>query len=262
MLTSHRNGRAGQVPSAPGAVFGAALDWQRAVKALAIATVSLLCAGCADTPANCRDEVAAAFERLRTSGRPYRRETTVVSDQRTYREAAEYLPPDRMRKVTDTGISGDETSEVIRVGARAWDRTLSNRWSWHKWESGLAQEIYGRGAGTDFSIWPDRVVSEREAFECLGRVVFKGTAYVGYRARLPKVVTSFSTSTAPLSKQDQQELISKARQMPQLWRTVFLDWRSALPAHDLVAEENQLDNPRSEVHFTYPSDIKIEPPDP
>ena len=262
MLTSHRNGRAGQVPSAPGAVFGAALDWQRAVKALAIATVSLLCAGCADTPANCRDEVAAAFERLRTSGRPYRREATYLSDQRIYRETAEYFPPDRMREITDRGIPGDETSEVIRVGARAWDRKWSKRWSWHEWEPGLAQEIFGQRAGMDFSIWPDRIVPERDAFECLGRVMFRGAAYVGYRARLPKVIVSFSVSKAQPSEQERQELISKAQQMPQLWRTVFLDWQSALPAHDLVAEESQLDNPTSEVRFTYPSDIKIEPPDP
>jgi hypothetical protein len=50
--------------------FRAVPDWQRAVKTLAVATVSLLCGGCTETPANCRDEVAAAFERLRTSGRP------------------------------------------------------------------------------------------------------------------------------------------------------------------------------------------------
>ena len=234
----------------------------RVIPALAITTVALLSAGCTETPANCRDEVAAAFERLRTSGRPYRRETTIVSYQRTYREIAEYLPPDRMREITDRGIPGYETSEVIRVGARAWDRTLSNRWSWHAWKPGDAVEIYGGSLGMDFSIWPDRVVPERHEFECLGRVVFKGTPYVGYRARLPKVIVRVSTSTAPLSELSEQELMSKLQQMPQLWRTIFVDWRSALPAHDLVAEENQLDNPTSEVHFTYPGDIKIDPPEP
>jgi hypothetical protein len=63
-----------------------------------------------------------------------------------------------------------------------------------------------------------------------------------------------------LSEQDQQELMSEFEQMPQYWRTIFLDWRSALPAHDLVAEQNQLDNPRSKVQYTYPGGIKIEPP--
>ena len=235
---------------------------QHALKTLAVATVALL-SGCTENPANCRDEVAAAFERLRTSGRPYRRTTVIISDQRTYRESAEYIPPDRMREITDRGIPGDETSEVVRVGAQAWDRTLSTRWSWHAWKPGDVQLIYGANSlGMDFSIWPDRVVPERHVFECLGRVVFKGMAYVGYRARLPKVIVRVSTSKDPLSELNEQELMSKLQQMPQLWRTVFLDWHSALPAYDLVAEENQLDNPTSEVHFAYPGDIKIEPPDP
>jgi hypothetical protein len=231
------------------------------VKTLAIATIILLCTGCAEATASCRNEVVAAFERLRTSGLPYRRETTiVVNNQQTYRETAEYLPPDRLRKVTDPGSVDVGTSEVIRVGARAWERQ-SKRWSWEEWEPGLAQEIYGGSAGMDFSIWPDRIDPQQLVFECLGRVVFKGTAYVGYRAQLPKTIVSFSVSKAPPSEQEKQELMSKFQQMPQAWRIVFLDTGSALPVYDLKAEENQLDNPTSQVHFTYPNDIKIEPPD-
>jgi hypothetical protein len=222
------------------------------VKTLVVATVTLLCAGCTETPANCRDEVAAAFERLRTSGRPYRKDTTfVVSDQQTYHEIAEFLPPDRMRQITNNGFPGHGTVEYIWVGARAWSK-WSNERGRREWEpSELAQDIHG--AGMDSSTWPDRAVPANAEFECLGRVEFKGTAYIGYRTRLPKVIVS-------LSGQDQQELMSELEQMPQYWRTIFLDWRSALPAHDLVAEQNQLDNPRSKVQYTYPGDIKIEPP--
>jgi hypothetical protein len=48
--------------------------------------------------------------------------------------------------------------------------------------------------------------------------------------------------------------------MPQEWRTVFVDPQSMLPAHDLVAQNNQLDSPSHKVRYTYPNDIKIEPP--
>jgi len=227
------------------------------VKTLAAVTFSLLCAGCAETPTNCRDEVSAAFERLRSSGRPYRKETVVVvSDQHTYHATAEYLPPDRMREITNNGVPGYGTVEVIRVGARAWDRELSKGWRWREWEPGLAQEIYGHGAGMDVSVWPDRAVPEKAVFECLGRAEFKGTAYIGYRSRLDKVVLSVD----PVSEADRQKLLSKLQQMPQEWRTVFLDRQSKLPAHDLVAAENQLDKPRSKLQYSYPNDIKIEPP--
>jgi len=262
MLTRYCNDHARQALTRPGPMFCAVPDWKGAVKTLAIATVALLGAGCAEAAANCQDEVAAAFERLRTSVRPYRRETTIiVNDQQTYRETAEYLPPDRLRTVTETGAPGVETSEVIRVGARAWGRQ-TRRWSWDEWELGLAQEIYGGSAGMDFSIWPDRIIPAGHVFECLGRVVFKDSAYLGYRAQVPKTIISFSVSNAQPSEQEQRELMAKFQKMPQAWRTVFLDLGSALPVLDLMAEENQLDNPKSKVHFTYPSDIKIDPPVP
>jgi hypothetical protein len=231
----------------------AATDRQRAAKILAAVAFSLLCAGCTETARNCRDEVAAAFERLRTSGRPYRKETViVVSDQQTYHATAEYIPPDRMREITNIGAPGYGTVELIRIGPRAW----SNESGWREWESGLAQEIYGRGAGMDVSVWPDRAVPENAVFECLGRVEFKGTPYTGYRDQLDKVITTIG----PLSEEEQKRLLSKLQQMPQEWRMVLLDWQSALPAHDLVAEENKLENPRFKTEYSYPNDIKIDPP--
>jgi hypothetical protein len=63
-----------------------------------------------------------------------------------------------------------------------------------------------------------------------------------------------------LSDPTQQELQRKLRQLPQEWRTVFVDPQSALPAHDLTAQENQLDHPGRKVQYTYPTDIKIDPP--
>src|SRR5262245_40971645 len=91
---------------------GVAPRRHRAVKTLAVAAFAVLCASCTETPTNCRDEVAAAFERLRTSGRPYRKEMVIiVSDQQTYRQIAEYVPPDRMREITTIGAPGYGTVE-------------------------------------------------------------------------------------------------------------------------------------------------------
>ena len=236
-------------------VFRAAPDRKFAMKTLVVAAFSLLCAGCNEAPVNCRGEVAAAFERLRTSGQPYRKETvTVVGDHRTFHETSEFLPPDRMRQITSNGIPGYGTVETIRVGARAWSKEKEG---WQEWEPGLAQLIYS--AGMDFSTRPDRAVPAHTVFECLGRVEFQGTAYLGYRARLDGAIAVAVPST-PLSETKQQEFLRKLQEMPQEWRTVFIDPQSTLPAHDLVAQENQLDSPRDKVHYTYPNSIKIEPP--
>jgi hypothetical protein len=47
---------------------------------------------------------------------------------------------------------------------------------------------------------------------------------------------------------------------PLEWRTVFVDRESMLPAYDLLSQEYKLDNPRRKAQYTYPTDIKIEPP--
>jgi hypothetical protein len=229
----------------------------------------MLLASCSDAPARCRAEVAASFERLRTSGKPYRKETAItVNDHQAFRETAEYIPPDRMRSTTTNrmrqfeahGIrfpARDITSEVIRVGARAWEKEGTG---WREWEPRLAQETYG--AGMDFLLFPDRVVPADATFECLGLVAFRDNIYVGYRTRLDKSIVYI----APTDPKEQEELAAKVQQelqqMPEEWRTVFVDKWSSLPVYDVVAAENRLDTPRYSVYFTYPADIKIEPPAP
>jgi len=198
--------------------------------------------------ANCRGKVEAAFERRRTSGRTYRKEMiSIVSDHQTLHETAEFLPPDRMREITND-------VEIIRIGPRAW----SSEGGWHEWEPGLAELIYG--AGMDFSLLPDRAVPLVPVFECLGTIEFKGKAYIGFRARPQKGSYVVLAPLGSRSQEEEQKLLSKLRQMPQQLRTVFVEWPSMLPAYDLVAEENQLDNLRSGVHYTYPDNIRVEPP--
>ena len=254
-LRNRAQGTATAVPSGRGCAVHAATGQHSAANRLAAVIFSLLCSGCAQTPSQCRDEVAAAFERLRTSARPYRKETVyIVSERQTFRETAEFVPPDRMRKITNNGAPGYGTVETIRIGERVWSNEYGR---WRKWEPGLAEEIYGEGM--DFSPWPDRAVSPNAKLECLGWVIFHGTVYTGYRALLPKSAVLVTKSGVSLSKEEKQELSSKLRQMPQEWRTVFVNWRG-LPAYDLVAQEHQLDSPSYKIQYTYSGDIKIEPP--
>jgi hypothetical protein len=226
--------------------------------------VALLCACCSRVPANCRDEVVAAYERLKTSGRPYRKETVIVDERRTFHEIAEFVPPDRMREFTNRGVPGYEMEEMIRIGSRAWSNE-GGRWS--EWEPGLAEEIYGESM--DFSLLPDRIVTRAPEFECLGRVDYKGGRYFGYRVR-PDAgvkVLIIDSSSMQLSEKERekrekelQELLEKARRMPPVHRIVLVDWPSMLPAFDLSAPENDLDHPGRMEQYTYPDDIRIEPP--
>jgi hypothetical protein len=267
-----------------GRVFRAAPDGRGAVRTLVVAALALLCAVyteglAAEASAACRDEVAAAFERLRTSGRPYRKEMTsdvsdrfIVDDRKTFRGTFDFLPPDRMREVTsitNDGIVGYMTSETIRVGARVWSSWWGGwPWGWREWDFRLRdrwRHVAGDGPGNGANATPgfimaDPVIGADAMFECLGRVEFKGTAYLGYRARLEERIIVAMPHNGALSETRQQELSRKLKQMPQKWRTVLVDPQSMLPAYDLAAQENQLDNPSSKERYTYPNDIKIEPP--
>jgi hypothetical protein len=228
---------------------------------------------------DCRDEVAVAFERLKTSGRPYRKETSsVISDQYqlTSHETAEFLLPDRMREITSYGVLAYGNHETIRVGQRAWLNEGAWPWGWREWDPRPADDLLARlqtiaaddvparmrmifaAAGRDsaavrFLPLQDRPVLPGDVFECLGRVEFEGTVYLGYRVRFDRV----ELALAPASSETKQQELSRK---PQEWRTVFVDPQSMLPAYDLVSQENQLDNPKDKARYTYPNNIKIEPP--
>jgi hypothetical protein len=238
--------------------------------------------------ADCRGEVAAAFERLKTSGRPYRKETSsVISDQYqlTSHETAEFLPPDRMREITSYGVLAYGNHETIRVGQRAWLNEEVWPWGWREWDPRPADDLLARlqtiaaddvpartrmifaAAGRDSTsvrLLPlhDRPVLPGDMFECLGRVEFEGAVYLGYRVRFDRV--ELALAFAASSETKQQELSrkpqDKPQDKPQEWRTVFVDPQRMLPAYDLVSQENQLGNPRDKVQYTYPNNIKIELP--
>jgi hypothetical protein len=79
----------------------------------------------------------------------------------------------------------------------------------------------------DFSTLSDYPIPADAVFECLGRVEFMGAVYLGYRARLKKRIATISVG--PLSEARQQELTRKLQEIPQEWRTVFVDPQSTLP---------------------------------
>ncbi len=155
------------------------------MKTLAAATFSLLCAFCTEASADCRDEVAAAFERLRTSGRPYRKEVTsdisdpfVVGDRKTLRGTAEFLPPERMRETLGTGITGYGTAETIRIGQRAWSNWAGGwPWGWREWDFRLRdrwRDVARDGPGDGANGTPGLTILDRAPALVSGRFVRLG----------------------------------------------------------------------------------------
>ena len=204
--------------------------------------------------ADCRDEVVAAFERRKTSPRPYREETIATGDNWTYRETIEFVPPDRMRLSANMGWLMH--TYYVRIGPRAWANWTPFPWGWGEEypDPRLMQMKLGASADAAAALnLPPPV------YACLGRVAFAGTAYLGYRVRLENAIVAMSFNGATRETRD-RELERKLAQMPQKWRTVLVDPESRLPAYAIVAEQDQLDNPSSKVRYTYPNAIDITPP--
>jgi hypothetical protein len=207
----------------------------------------------AATQKDCREEVAAAFEQLKTSGRPYRNETTATANGQTFRETIEVVPPDQMRLSDNFRWIMHEY--YIRIGQRAWANWSPFPWGWSEEYPDPRFIQMKLGEGDPFSA----VLSNSPPiYECLGRVEFEGTAYLGYRARLTWTMVLVAVN-GTLTEAQKRELDRTRQQVPQEWRTVFVDPESRLPAYELVAQENQLSNPSSKVRYTYPN-INIEPP--
>src|SRR5215467_5999134 len=218
----------------------------RAAGALVI--FSFLGAGCSETLPHCRDEVKAAFKRLETPGLPYRKETVrVYNGQAEFHMTYEFFPPDRRRYIT-YNTDPFYTSEIIEIGERTWARSPHQK----EWSEVKADAKAVRIVIRD---------TKEEAFACLGRVEFNGKAYIGYRARAAE---SFVLDVLrPQSQKALQDDLAAIRHMPQPWRTVLLEPAGLLPTYDLLAQENPFDSPnRRSDHYTYPDDIRIEPPVP
>jgi hypothetical protein len=226
--------------------MGASAAWNARHRAAgALVVFSLLSAGCSEAPppAHCQDEVMAAIKRLETPGLPHRKETVrVYNGQAEFRMTYEFLPPDRRRYITYNSDRSD-TSETIDIGERTWSRQRNEGWSEVKAKVVIVRD------------------TKDKTFACLGPVEVNGKTYVGYRAR---AVESFLLDVVrPGSQKARQEDLVAIRHMPQPWRTVLLEPSSLLPAYDLLAQENPFDSPNMRrVHYTYPDDIRIEPPVP
>ena len=63
-------------------------------------------------------------------------------------------------------------------------------------------------------------------------------------------------SGARLNSED----LARLKQQLTLWRTILVDGQTGLPAYEIRASADQLDDPVWKVQYTYPRDITIEPP--
>jgi hypothetical protein len=195
--------------------------------------LSALPALSADAPhagTSCKDQVAAAFAKQRSSP-SFSMVAHLKGETGPVEITVDYIAPDRMRQ--RIVAPNQEALETVLVGTRAWSRQGPN---WEELMPAIAQTIIAqvREAVVD----PPKDVSE---FECLDKVTVDGKEYLGYRSVERNAAPSPGASPAAPVR-----------------RTVYVDPETGLPAVNLVVEETPGAVPVFKGVYSYPTDLVIE----
>jgi len=196
---------------------------------------SLIALGVSAAPAlsagtSCKDQVAAAFLKQRTSP-AFTMAAKLKGENGPVDITIEYVPPDRMRQ--KIVVPNQAPLETVLVGARAWSRQGGG---WEELMPAIAQTIIAqvRQAVVD----PPKEVGE---FECMDKATIDGKEYLAYRSvEKGGADAKGSTVTRPVH------------------RTIYVDPKTGLPAINIVAEEKPGAMPIFKGVYAYPTDLVIE----
>ncbi|MBX9682226.1 MAG: hypothetical protein K2X41_00405 [Hyphomicrobium sp.] len=193
-----------------------------------IALLPLLAGGPAFA-ADCSKDVAAAFEKQRTS-KAFRVAMTQPSAEGPVDMTVDYLPPDRMLQTVKAAHMPGEQQTML-VGSRAFAGSSG------AFEELLPQFTQSIVAEVATAVGPPQNLG---AFECLGTVGFEGKDYVAYRTADPAAAGADPAKT--------------------MARTIYVDPASGLPAYNVVAALAGKDEPVLKAVYSYPADLTIEAP--
>lgn len=178
--------------------------------------------------ADCKQEVADAFDRQRRSS-AFRIVARMINERGPLKMTVDYILPDRMHQTVKAAIDPAAT-ETILVGKRAW---VSGGAGWQVLPMEDALNL-----AEDMEKTVVKGGGEQPIFDCLGYVEIDGRKLRAYEAMADK--------TAPPG---------------QPTRMVYVDPVSGLPVRSIVAQKDKLDRPFFQQDYSYPQDIKIEPPE-
>lgn len=184
------------------------------------------------TPAsaeNCAKDVAAAFEKQRTS-KAFRVAMTQPSAEGPVDMTVDYMPPDRMMQtVKASHMPGDQ--QTILVGSRAFAGSSG------AFEELLPQFTQSIVSEVARAVGPPGDLGE---FECLGKLDFDG-----------KQLNAYRTSDKAKAGTDAGQIMA---------RTIYVDPATGLPAFNVVATIDGKGEPVMKASYSYPTDIEIEAP--
>lgn len=177
----------------------------------------------------CRDEVSAALQKLRNSSW-FRMESTMITENGLTNLAVDYVLPDKMhQKVSVVGQPG--VQEVILVGSQAW---ANEGEGWRVLPGDIASQLIKQ---------LDENVLQQQAdvgnYMCKGKVKLDGKDVMSYK------LEDEAKEGAPRNE---------------AYRMFYVDALTGLPVQNAIVTAGVQDKPLFKTTYSFPLDIKIEPP--
>ena len=180
----------------------------------------------------CRDEVAAALQKLRKSSW-FRMNTSMITEQGPTTMQVDYVLPDRMhQKVTVQATQ--QQSEMILVGEDGWSKEGAS--DWKPLPNAIVQDLKAQVRQS--------VVEEQTDignYSCKGRTQFEGRDVLSYK---------LEDEVAPDSTAPKNET----------FRMFYVDVTTGLPVSNALLAPGRETKPLFKAVYAFPLDMKIEPP--
>lgn len=180
----------------------------------------------------CRDEVAAALQKLRKSSW-FRMNTSMITENGPTTMQVDYVLPDRMHQKV-TVVATKQQSEMILVGENGWSKEGDS--DWKPLPNAIVQDLKAQVQQS--------VVEEQTDignYSCKGRTQFEGRDVLSYK--LEDEVKP--ESTAPKNE---------------TFRMFYVDVTTGLPVSNALLAPGRETMPLFKAVYAFPLDMRIEPP--
>lgn len=200
----------------------------------------LLITGPAFAVQSCKDQVDAAFAKLREA-KAFRLETTISNSDGTLKMKADYVLPDRMHQIV-TVSNQPMPMEMIVIGKQAWSN-----------QSGVWAELPQSFADTVANQIKETVAQPPKVgtdYKCAGDKDFEGKTYTVYEGVLPTPLSADAKDKGPRVS---------AVAVPNK-QSVYIDKNTGLPIRNIVTPVTDPNKRLFDGTFTVIHNLTIAPP--
>ncbi|MFT3731903.1 MAG: hypothetical protein QM780_10875 [Hyphomicrobium sp.] len=200
----------------------------------------LLITGPAYAETACKDQVDAAFAKLREA-KSFRLVTTISNAEGMLKMRADYVLPDRMHQTVQ--LNGQDTPmEMIVIGEKAWSNQGGG---WAELPKEFANKVAEQIKETVAEA--PKVATD---YKCVGDASFEGKTYALYQGVLPMPLSAESKDKGP-----RISAVSAPNQ-----QSIYIDKQSGLPARNIVTPVTDPNKRLFDGTFTIVHDLTIAPP--